>query len=489
MSLLLKRESAGRGGLIALVLLLSAGTGAGLLLWDNPLGLLLAAGGACAAAIGLYFLRRPLAALYVALLLYLIPYGVQPPEFDLAYTILANGAIALALCAWVLQVPSQRQPVVWDEVCLLIFVYIVWASVTLLWAPDLIEARHKLAAYCIGLILLFLVVQQVRTLRAVDGLMRILAMTGWMLVIAGVLTLLFTDYQFGTRLRILDLNENAFGTLLTLLLSGVIWPVLRTTGARRSLYLVLSIVFILWTVILVLLNGSRGSTLSMVIILLAFWFWKPLRPWAIMGTVLGAGMLAIAPFLLDSLTNRSMGDQAGGRITLWRASWHLIQDHPLTGMGVGNGRSELQRYIGLLTREYSDRYFDPRAASFRDQPSHNPLLEVGVDTGIFGMLLYASICVSALWRFFRHRGRWYMREGPLAAYCPMILCIGSGYFVSCIEGAGMENHPTFFMLLALLIIPSQLASSVVSHAKLHKVIRVGYAARHGDEQRGIGDDA
>jgi putative inorganic carbon (HCO3(-)) transporter len=454
MNLLLARHHMERTGVIVLVLTMSAG--AGLLLSSDPGILLLMAGGACATAIALFLLQRPLLALYVALFPYLIPFGLipfgrLPTEFDYAYTIASNGAIGLAVCAWMLHAPLQRRPIRCNSVCLLIALYIVWACVTLLWAPDLIEGRKRLVGYGIGLTLLFLIVQQVRTVEAVDGLMRILAIVGWLLVTAGLWTLLLAGYHSGARLKIFEINENAVGYFLTLGISGTIWPVLRSSGLRRRLYMVLSILFILCALILVLASGSRGSALSMVIMLLAFWFWKPLRPWGIVGGVLVACMLTAAPFLLDALTNRSTeggGNQLGGRNILWEASLQLIADHPLTGAGVGNGRFELHHYIAPLTSDYDHR---------NDLPSHNPLLEVGVDTGLFGMFLYTSIWVSGLWQFIYHCGSWYMRKGALAAYFPLELGVAAGYFLSYIKDGGMENHPTFFALLALLIIPSQLS--------------------------------
>jgi O-antigen ligase len=453
MNILVERRPLGRGAIVVLVLVLPAGAGAGLLLWNSPLGLLLAAAGACVAAIVLFLLQRPVTALYVALFLYIYPVGLRPGELDLAYTIAANGTLALALCAWIFHAPCQPRPVLWNGVCFLIALYIVWAGVTLLWAPDLIVGRKKLVAYCIGLILLFLIVQQVRTLRAVDGMMRILAMIGWIVVIAGVATLLINGYHPGDRLKVLEMNENTPPLYLVLALPSVIWTVLRSSGAKRNLYMVLSIVYILSTLILVLLSGSRGGTLSLVVMLLAFWCWKPLRPWGIVGSVLVACMLASAPFLLDALSNRALddwGNEVGGRDQLWKASLQLIADHPLTGVGVGNGPFELTPYIAALTSDFDQR---------NDLPSHNPLLEVGCDTGLFGILLYASICGSALWRFFHYRGPWYLREGPLASYFPMVLCTGASYLASWSKDGGLENHPTFFMLLALLMIPSQLSDS------------------------------
>jgi hypothetical protein len=38
-----------------------------------------------------------------------------------------------------------------------------------------------------------------------------------------------------------------------------------------------------------------------------------------------------------------------------------------------------------------------------------------------------------------------------------MLGIAAGYLASWIKSGGIENHPTFFVLLALLLIPSQLS--------------------------------
>jgi putative inorganic carbon (hco3(-)) transporter len=89
-------------------------------------------------------------------------------------------------------------------------------------------------------------------------------------------------------------------------------------------------------------------------------------------------------------------------------------------------------------------------------PAHNPLLEVGADTGLFGIFVYLSIWVTALWQFFRCRSHWYLREKALAPYFPMVLGAAAGYFMSYIKDGGTQCHPTFFLLLALLVIPSQL---------------------------------
>jgi putative inorganic carbon (HCO3(-)) transporter len=415
-----------------------------------PLILLLVGGGACAAAIAVFLLQRPLIVLNIAIVLYLFPFGLRPIDVGSLFDYATDGMIVLALCAWLLHAPFQRQPIRWNIAWLLLALFILWASVTLLWATDVVEGRKALVGFLSGSIMLFLVVQQVRTIQEIDGVMRDLMIVGWFVVIAGLLTLRFGDYQSGERLKIGDLNENAPGVLLTLMLAGVIWPALRTSGRARLVYMAVSAAYILSTVILVLLSGSRGSTISLVVMLLAFWFWKPLRPWAKMGSALVVGALIVAPILLIAIQNRSSentGNELGSRDILWTAAWRLIQDHPFTGVGIGNGPVALRPYIAALTIDYAERL---------NLPAHNPFLEVGCDTGLLGMSLFASVLISAIWQFLHNRRRLEMHGGALSAYFPLILICAAGYISSFMKSGGMENHPTFFVLLALLLIPSQL---------------------------------
>jgi O-antigen ligase len=293
--------------------------------------------------------------------------------------------------------------------------------------------------------------------------MYVLGLSGWIMIICGLYAALFTEFRVGERLKVLypcsdtsdwlcaPNNENNFGTILILMIAGAIWPVLRSSGFRRKLHMALSVVFILCSIALVLLTGSRASALSLLIVLIAFWFWKPVRPWGLVGLVLVAGLLAAAPFLLDTLSTRFAEEEdgeLGGRDILWRASLLMLRDVPWTGVGIGNGPFELHSYISELTSYYDHRF---------DLPSHNPFLEAGIETGVFGMFLYASICICAMWQFLDPRCRSRIRGGAYAGYFPLILGIAAGYLASWVKTGGVENHPTFFVLMALLLIPSQLS--------------------------------
>ncbi|MER9900204.1 O-antigen ligase family protein [Mesorhizobium sp. M0130] len=415
-----------------------------LILWGDPRAPILAVGAGGGAAIALYLVQRPLSALYVAIFLALMPMGLRS---GLVYDVAANSALALALGAWLLSVIVQRQHIQWNAVCVLMALYLVWAVVTLLWAPDLILARKELVAYASGFIVLLLISAEVRSIAAIDGLMRVLMLMGWMLILAGLQVVFAGGYQLGERLQVLEMNENLFGVTLVLTLPGQIWPVLRSSGLTRAFHLVLSIFFILCTLGLVALSGSRGSSISLLLVLLAFFFYKPMRPFGIVGIILVVSLLAIAPLATDVLVRRfeeGEGGDLGGRVVLWYASLQLVRDHLWSGVGIGNGPSELYQYVAPLTSNYADR---------SSVPSHNPLLEVAAETGVLGVVLYASAVVLGVWQFFRYRRRLHNYDELVAGYFPLVLGVSVGYFASWLKGGGMAAHPTFFILLGLLLFP------------------------------------
>ena len=149
----------------------------------NPLSPLFVVGLVFAAAIALFLLQRPLLALCVAIVLMLLPLGLR---VEVVYDFASNLTLLIALAAFMLDVSYKRRRVHWNAVCVLIVAYMAWACVTMLWAPELIASRQKLVAYMIGLILVFLMSNQIRSLRAMDAIMRAIAAIGWLLVIGGI---------------------------------------------------------------------------------------------------------------------------------------------------------------------------------------------------------------------------------------------------------------------------------------------------------------
>jgi len=324
-------------GLIALGVTASLIAGASPLVYDSPLSSLIVGGAVVATALGIAWLRKPVWALYTAILVVFLPTGLFPNNIQ---SLLNRLTLVLALGIWLLDTITQRRRVVWTSSTLLMLGFLVWGTITLLWASNPSRGAEQLAQYASRLILfLLLVVNEINTQEALDGLMNTLALSGWIWVAAGVGTVVVQGYQRGTRLQVLETNVNAFGVSLLVTMPGVLWQVMGSSGRQRALRMVLSIIYVLLTLILVTLSGSRGGALSLLAVLLAFWFWRPTRPWGKLGLLILAVVVISAPFVFSTVVRRfseAEGGALGGRMAIWQASWLIISERPWSGVGIGN---------------------------------------------------------------------------------------------------------------------------------------------------------
>jgi O-antigen ligase len=86
-----------------------------------------------------------------------------------------------------------------------------------------------------------------------------------------------------------------------------------------------------------------------------------------------------------------------GRTYIWDRSWHMLSDHPVTGIGFGN------------YRRLQDAYFDPAApaAQVPRTGAHCTYLHVAVEMGVLGLTAFLWLWI----RFFPWALRTYRRLG------------------------------------------------------------------------------
>lgn len=453
-------------GLIALAIMVSLIAGASPLLYVSPLSPLIVGGAVVALVVGITLLCNPVLALYAAILVIFLPSarGQTPLAqlLDRMQAILNPSVTLIALVSWLLDVITQRRRIAWTSTTLLMLGFLIWGGVTLTWAPNLDYGLERLAQYVFRLLLfLLLVVNEINTKETLDGLMRVLAVNGWVLVLAGVGVLLFQGYVPGSRLRVLGMNQNEFGVMVLVTMPGVLWQVMQASERQKALRMAQSIVFLLLAFLLVGLSGSRGSAISLLATLLAFWFWKPTRPWGKLGLLILTAAVITAPFVFSIIIDRLFRAEVleagagplGGRWTIWQASWWIIRDHPWGGLGIGNASRVLASYVGSASS-----YFRGSV----EMVSHNPILQIWIETGTPGMLLYLSVLVSAVWLFVRQYRQYNKASSSYCvSYFALTSCVFVGTMLSWIKGGGMEFAPAYFLLLVLLLIPSRLQADRV----------------------------
>ena len=402
------------------------------------------------AAVFCIYLWKPELALYTALLVVMLPGGFIPQGI---HSLLNRLLTLLAFGIWCLDVVFRRRKVILTASSVLMIVFILWSTVTIFWADNMSSALTTIQMYVMRLLLfLILIPNEIKTKEKLDGLLRTLAFVGWILVITSAVTLLRDGYTPGTRFKLLDTNENAIGTLALVASLGVLWLAIH----RPSKFPANSLPFfyIIFMIGLIGISGSRGSMLSLLIALLVFSYGRLTRRWARVILVIILMVLLIAPatFLttFERFTENSTDSLAilGGRAALWKAAWQVIIDHMFTGVGIGSSSYAILPYLWMVSLSVG-----------RDSVSmHNPVLTVWSETGIPGILLYLSVLVYAVRSFVTQYSR-YKKLGIDQSFFSYFALVGSvflGYMASWIKGGGAEADRIYFLLLALLLIPSHL---------------------------------
>jgi O-antigen ligase len=131
-----------------------------------------------------------------------------------------------------------------------------------------------------------------------------------------------------------------------------------------------------------------------------------------------------------------------------------IKNNPWIGAGLGNSNyvmlSYLQQFRSILGLNYA--------------PVHNPVLTIWMETGLPGLLLFLSGLISATVLFIKL----YIKNKSLdydfiRPYFPIIGSVFCGYMLSWIKGGGIESSISYFLILALLLIPSCFIPSSLSN--------------------------
>ena len=201
----------------------------------------------------------------------------------------------------------------------------------------------------------------------------------------------------------------------------------------------------------VVLSHSRSGSIGLVIAMLVFaGLLVRRRPGVVAAGVLAAVMaLPLVPssywHRLSSITDQTQDDTGSreARSILLRESYAAFLAHPLTGVGAGQFKN-----------------YDPDGRQEAWRESHNVMLQVAAELGVFGLLAFAFLVVRAGIAGGQTRGL-LRRAGPaleedqrLDAHSRAATAAFAGWFV-CALFASVAYNWTFYYLLALAIAPRE----------------------------------
>jgi putative inorganic carbon (hco3(-)) transporter len=439
-----------RWGAILLAMMASLLAGSPYLVYQSPLSPLFTSLLILIPIIALFFSKVPALALYAALFSVFLPGGLLPDTLQA----FSNRFLTLvALGVWVLNITLRRRPILWNSSMLLMLLFLGWSTTTLLWAPNLTVGKDALIKYILRFALFLLLIgNEITTKETLDGLMRTLALAGWIFILVGVGTVLLGGYEVGSRLQILEGNENTLGGLFPVVVPAVLWQTTRDGERNTWTHRLFGIAFILASLVLVALSGSRGSAIAWMVVVAGFVLWRRTRFWGVVALLILAMAAITVPLIFSTTLGRfgvNPGDTAlGGREAIWQAALLVIRDHFWHGTGIGNAPYEVMPHLRTLRSVWQYEW----------AAIHNPLLTVLAETGLPGFFLYASVFIAALWslitQWLRHHE---LGLTGLEAYFPLVASACAGYLTVWIKGGGMETSITYFLMLALLLIPAQLS--------------------------------
>jgi O-antigen ligase len=291
-------------------------------------------------------------------------------------------------------------------------------------------------------------------------MMKVIVFSGVLLIFVSIKTVL-QGYTVGTRLQVLNVNENAIGMNLLLSVFAAIWLEQNSELKHKNLFIFLTAIFLLASIAITGLSGSRGSAISWGISILIITFFKPTRRWGTFSLLIIAVAALFVPSIFTTTIERFLvvqGDTAlGGREFLWPAALRLIKDHFFLGVGIGNSQFEMVPYL-LVS--------GARTVMRSGEPIHNPILVIWAETGIIGLAMYLGILGSVLVSFLKNWKNSISIDGQTHnSYFPIMAAVAIGFLSSWIKGGGMESSFTFFLLISILLSSSVLVSNTPSMKK------------------------
>jgi O-antigen ligase len=266
--------------------------------------------------------------------------------------------------------------------------FIAWEGCTVLWSVDREAAIARLPTM-FSLLAFYLVVTSCHFSEKEVSRISRLAIFG------GCLAAVITLYEFSSGIFFLgtsmrgslvfggrQTDPNILAASLLLPLSLSVGELLGTAKLRGK---VLFACCALLLVSGIFVTGSRGALLAIAVMLL-FYLHKLGMNWRILAplTLLG-GALMYAPAFLFQRLEESQTTGGAGRIYIWQTGLAALKDYFLAGAGLDNFSVIYNNYAAHATR-----------FAGLNRPAHNIFLEIAVESGAIGLLLFAFVIGSHL---------------------------------------------------------------------------------------------
>lgn len=351
---------------------------------------------AVAGSLGISFLLMMLADLRIGLGIFVAVTFLETTSVvpGLGLAKLAGGALALSWLALVLTQPSSRD-FVWSEHPLftaVLVAFVTWLGLSVVWAPEPGEGVSHWMRYALNAAVVPIVFTAIRSkddLKTVVGAFVVGA--GFTAVMALITP---PDPELMDNVARITSTIGDPNELAATLAAGFMLSVAMSRAQSRGTVARFAFVSIgVICVIASILTVSRGGVIALTAALLfsPLLARKKLQTAGIVATalVLIAGfILVLAPSgTVERLTDR---DGGSGRTDIWKVATRIIEDRPISGVGVGNFPNASVSYV------ITPGAVDSKTLISQPSVAHNMYLEIWAESGIIGLLLFLGVLGSCL---------------------------------------------------------------------------------------------
>ena len=360
-----------------------------------------------------------------------LPFLALVPNFfivpDLTYPGLATQEIVFAVAAAVFAalgvieiVRSETNPLALLRQHALLFVsllvFVLWQVVSLAWAPAMYDGV-RVSGIWFGFAVFFIAgVSSLRELWAE-------ALHYVMTVICAILaiSLLYERAVYGDNMFGIFFNHGITSEILVTLLP---LQIIHFLCSRKPWLMVLSLIISSLSLIALLVGMRRGAMLGVVFVLIAMGVamaTKQIKLASKQRVLVVAGVLAVAVIFVgvryrEAVVYRIQGatqlQAAEGGLTTrlrgWITAWEMGKRNALVGVGNGgypNLYGEYRKYF-VSNPQYANVAEVAGAEDYDEIRSplvHNEYLQLFVELGIIGVLLFAVFWLQVIWRLWQGR--------------------------------------------------------------------------------------
>ncbi len=331
--------------------------------------------------------------------------------FFMALGMFATNALAVVLALgvffWLIRRTTYGKCTVRTPLDLALIPLLATVSVTMWVTPLPSQTWSQVLRLLAGIVLYYTLVNWAKTKQRLQHFSIGIVLVGILLALSAPVgvkwfthKLFFLPNTLYTLMPLLipdPIHPNVMAGNLVIILPLMVTMPLFCWRSIRSLHRIGYLLAFAFTVLILMLTQSRGAWLafgiSMILVVLLRWRWGWITA---MVLVIFGGMMFVH-FGIDRILDVLMfGETMGGfrdRMEIWSRALYIIQDFPLTGIGMGS-------FMKVTDEVYPFFYIGPQKIDH----AHNLFLQIAVDLGILGLIAWmaaASLVILTAWRVYQ----------------------------------------------------------------------------------------